>query len=199
MLMFGRFQNIRSTLIAVTYNTCYFVKCFHRHIIASTTQLFVFAMITLDFDFFFFFQAEDGIRDKLVTGVQTCALPISRPGERGPRTVEGGCGPRGARRAAGEGGEARPRQGARADGDPPRGPGPRRRARLVPNAREARRAPRASGAVDGDERRVRGGDRGGGDDGARRDGDLRTARGRAPVVRAAGRRGAGAPPSEASL
>ena len=29
--------------------------------------------------FVFFFQAEDGIRDKLVTGVQTCALPISRP------------------------------------------------------------------------------------------------------------------------
>src|SRR5258708_23521512 len=28
--------------------------------------------------FFFFFQAEDGIRDDLVTGVQTCALPISR-------------------------------------------------------------------------------------------------------------------------
>src|SRR5207244_9766772 len=29
------------------------------------------------FVFFFFFQAEDGIRDDLVTGVQTCALPIS--------------------------------------------------------------------------------------------------------------------------
>src|SRR2546425_4982621 len=28
--------------------------------------------------FFFFFQAEDGIRDKLVTGVQTCALPICK-------------------------------------------------------------------------------------------------------------------------
>src|SRR3712207_8383749 len=28
-------------------------------------------------DFFFFFQAEDGIRDIGVTGVQTCALPIS--------------------------------------------------------------------------------------------------------------------------
>src|SRR5207253_7109113 len=27
--------------------------------------------------FFFFFQAEDGIRDGHVTGVQTCALPIS--------------------------------------------------------------------------------------------------------------------------
>src|SRR6266508_5725485 len=28
------------------------------------------------FLFFFFFQAEDGIRDGHVTGVQTCALPI---------------------------------------------------------------------------------------------------------------------------
>src|SRR5699024_11700214 len=27
----------------------------------------------------FFFQAEDGIRDRNVTGVQTCALPISDP------------------------------------------------------------------------------------------------------------------------
>src|SRR5947207_13682263 len=27
---------------------------------------------------YFFFQAEDGIRDHCVTGVQTCALPISR-------------------------------------------------------------------------------------------------------------------------
>src|SRR5437879_12568078 len=30
--------------------------------------------------FFFFFQAEDGIRDTSVTGVQTCALPISATG-----------------------------------------------------------------------------------------------------------------------
>src|SRR2546421_11075773 len=29
--------------------------------------------------FFFFFQAEDGIRDLIVTGVQTCALPIFAP------------------------------------------------------------------------------------------------------------------------
>src|SRR2546421_7897981 len=29
---------------------------------------------------FFFFQAEDGIRDLIVTGVQTCALPIWPPG-----------------------------------------------------------------------------------------------------------------------
>src|SRR5205807_5373506 len=31
---------------------------------------------------FFFFQAEDGIRDYKVTGVQTCALPISPTGTR---------------------------------------------------------------------------------------------------------------------
>src|SRR3989441_1181120 len=41
---------------------------------------------------FFFFQAEDGIRDKLVTGVQTCALPISsiRPWPRpSPKAATG--------------------------------------------------------------------------------------------------------------
>src|SRR2546430_2679826 len=31
---------------------------------------------------FFFFQAEDGIRDLTVTGVQTCALPIFQPAAR---------------------------------------------------------------------------------------------------------------------
>src|SRR2546427_8736098 len=46
---------------------------------------------------FFFFQAEDGIRDLTVTGVQTCALPISATmwlhmGAFGPRrayTIDG--------------------------------------------------------------------------------------------------------------
>src|SRR5437588_1746612 len=32
-----------------------------------------------DVVWYFFFQAEDGIRDHCVTGVQTCALPISKP------------------------------------------------------------------------------------------------------------------------
>src|SRR5437868_12668786 len=35
----------------------------------------------------FFFQAEDGIRDRNVTGVQTCALPICR-GERREKCVQ---------------------------------------------------------------------------------------------------------------
>src|SRR5438034_5800264 len=35
------------------------------------------AFLFTSFFFFFFFQAEDGIRDHCVTGVQTCALPIS--------------------------------------------------------------------------------------------------------------------------
>src|SRR5205823_11367167 len=51
----------------------------------------------------FFFQAEDGIRDKLVTGVQTCALPIS-----GRDTAEGS-GARPVRRP--KTGEARRRDG----------------------------------------------------------------------------------------
>src|SRR2546430_8557599 len=34
---------------------------------------------------FFFFQAEDGIRDLTVTGVQTCALPIYPRARAGPR------------------------------------------------------------------------------------------------------------------
>src|SRR5690606_41071488 len=41
----------------------------------------------------FFFQAEDGIRDFHVTGVQTCALPIYAPGGRG--RLSGGAGSEG--------------------------------------------------------------------------------------------------------
>src|SRR5436190_2485819 len=36
-------------------------------------------MASIYLHFFFFFQAEDGIRDHCVTGVQTCALPIFSP------------------------------------------------------------------------------------------------------------------------
>src|SRR5437763_9362814 len=36
---------------------------------------------------FFFFQAEDGIRDTSVTGVQTCALPICATGRRVRRST----------------------------------------------------------------------------------------------------------------
>src|SRR5256885_8349407 len=35
-----------------------------------------YSRIELSYQLFFFFQAEDGIRDYKVTGVQTCALPI---------------------------------------------------------------------------------------------------------------------------
>src|SRR5712675_2924363 len=35
-----------------------------------------FINVFLNFDLFFFFQAEDGIRDVAVTGVQTCALRL---------------------------------------------------------------------------------------------------------------------------
>src|SRR6266704_2989664 len=38
--------------------------------------MYFFCTVVVLFFFFFFFQAEDGIRDRNVTGVQTCALPI---------------------------------------------------------------------------------------------------------------------------
>src|SRR3712207_2540853 len=46
-------------------------------------------MLMLVCYFFFFFQAEDGIRDIGVTGVQTCALPISHY-ELAKRALEAG-------------------------------------------------------------------------------------------------------------
>src|SRR5256885_3124435 len=53
---------------------------------------------------FFFFQAEDGIRDYKVTGVQTCALPISRWGllPSGRRLTRQSCGGGQSRNQAGK-------------------------------------------------------------------------------------------------
>src|SRR2546425_5324371 len=55
------------------------------------TAIFVLSHSVVLSLFFFFFQAEDGIRDKLVTGVQTCALPIyetRRDEDEGERSGE---------------------------------------------------------------------------------------------------------------
>src|SRR5256885_17200797 len=66
---------------------------------------------------FFFFQAEDGIRDYKVTGVQTCALPISRHAcSRAHRGSPGGVRPRRPASPA-----ARDRRRVPAGGGPPRG------------------------------------------------------------------------------
>src|SRR5438105_12262973 len=48
---------------------CTFVVCLVCFLLCIVVVFFCFFI-------FFFFQAEDGIRDPLVTGVQTCALPI---------------------------------------------------------------------------------------------------------------------------
>src|SRR2546430_13608694 len=68
----------------------------------------------------FFFQAEDGIRDLTVTGVQTCALPIwvlfvRVRGARAARVARGGDAG-GADRHAGRGGAGRRGDGAGGDG-----------------------------------------------------------------------------------
>src|SRR3989441_13174576 len=53
--------------------------------------LCTYMLIQCDLVFFFFFQAEDGIRDKLVTGVQTCALPICPNTPPGTKVDANGC------------------------------------------------------------------------------------------------------------
>src|SRR3989449_3299336 len=45
-------------------------------VVAVSLVVAVFAQVLCRGQVFFFFQAEDGIRDVAVTGVQTCALPI---------------------------------------------------------------------------------------------------------------------------
>src|SRR5260221_10933319 len=45
-------------------------------LVACNPQRTVILLCSSLWDIFFFFQAEDGIRDHCVTGVQTCALPI---------------------------------------------------------------------------------------------------------------------------
>src|SRR5260370_633567 len=52
-------------------------------VIMSSVEFFMLIYIY----FFFFFQAEDGIRDSSVTGVQTCALPISISKKSADQTV----------------------------------------------------------------------------------------------------------------
>src|SRR5207248_4596810 len=51
-------------------------------LIVMSISFFFFFLFEYIFFFFFFFQAEDGIRDRTVTGVQTCALPIYLDGWR---------------------------------------------------------------------------------------------------------------------
>src|SRR2546426_5119704 len=147
-------------------------------------------MVTHDF---FFFQAEDGIRDYKVTGVQTCALPISRPRAGDGRALPDVRAPEGLA-------ELRlpvaPRAGARGGGLAVRGraPGGARRARGLGGADERRLARRPSGRA---ERRAVG--RGGGGVGSLHATQVPPLRALLPVSSAAprgrGGRGRREPPS----
>src|SRR5256886_6137240 len=57
-------------MVRVCY--CVQIGCGNDSRVSGLLSLVCFRLI-----YFFFFQAEDGIRDLTVTGVQTCALPIS--------------------------------------------------------------------------------------------------------------------------
>src|SRR5688572_32072972 len=69
-------------------------------------------VVALDAVWYFFFQAEDGIRDLTVTGVQTCALPISAAL---PPRRRGRAGPARAARLGADRGPAGRGRGRRAD------------------------------------------------------------------------------------
>src|SRR5437867_7435454 len=91
--------------------------------------------ISLFFLSFFFFQAEDGIRDRTVTGVQMCALPISRrlhEFHQHRRAAPGGDDASSTGRRAGGGGP--PRQASGREG----GAGQGRRARRPARSEERR-------------------------------------------------------------
>src|SRR5438034_5273132 len=66
--------------VLVSAYVCCYCVCFSCGLCVCVCSLFLLC-------FFFFFQAEDGIRDHCVTGVQTCALPISSR----ERTFEARC------------------------------------------------------------------------------------------------------------
>src|SRR5690349_21895490 len=53
------------------------IVCYYCSFMLLIFLFFFFLLLFVFCFFFFFFQAEDGIRDLYVTGVQTCALPIS--------------------------------------------------------------------------------------------------------------------------
>src|SRR5258708_3699240 len=70
-----------STVVYVSYSSSRvpYLLLSNLHLVASVSHIVLFSSSLFPqfyFFFFFFFQAEDGIRDDLVTGVQTCALPI---------------------------------------------------------------------------------------------------------------------------
>src|SRR5256712_3278169 len=83
----------------------------------SIFMIHVLQLVVLNIFFFFFFQAEDGIRDLIVTGVQTCALPISLRELRNRPAAARGCPARGGRgHRAGPGARAAAARGvSRAD------------------------------------------------------------------------------------
>src|SRR2546430_7103453 len=67
-VMFTLISVVRHVVVNVSYRS--------RDIIYNTSSKFSNDICDILY-YFFFFQAEDGIRDLTVTGVQTCALPIA--------------------------------------------------------------------------------------------------------------------------
>src|SRR5687767_15466667 len=74
--MYLSFFSLYVLLLSATFTYFYSFLCLFIFFFFFYFFFFFFFLVFCFYFFFFFFQAEDGIRDKLVTGVQTCALPI---------------------------------------------------------------------------------------------------------------------------
>src|SRR5258707_9882465 len=64
---------INTSSVGAVVGSCPYTVSFYRVVVYYIITFICYCYL------FFFFQAEDGIRDIGVTGVQTCALPISTP------------------------------------------------------------------------------------------------------------------------
>src|SRR5437762_5252644 len=113
---YAAFLVVFNTTISILRSVCLFISM----AIWLMLRVFVFRALRLNF----FFQAEDGIRDTSVTGVQTCALPISLRPRRGSRRAVAGCRSR-ERRPAPAAGFVGRRDGVRPIGQRPCGGRPR--------------------------------------------------------------------------
>src|SRR3989440_7601416 len=81
------FGSLRTIFAIWKYRTSFFLGC--ENFAGRSGMRIVYPFVSTCILFFFFFQAEDGIRDLIVTGVQTCALPIYDRGRRLGRETRG--------------------------------------------------------------------------------------------------------------
>src|SRR5205809_2559817 len=76
-MMWGQQWLLTTCTYSNVHRYIMFVRCASSTPVGALSVLLLWSSVVIPcLSFYFFFQAEDGIRDVAVTGVQTCALPI---------------------------------------------------------------------------------------------------------------------------